>query len=102
MDSILRDIIVVLVKTHGLIHFLHINLQIKKKCECFAKPLVFPSPDKQAIPLTTTKTITTFSDYPSEKNNTSALIPLDIYGYLASPIFYYPLLTIFGKAMNLL
>ena len=81
----MRNNIVVIDTTHGLIHFPHLTMQVKRaSSETTTKPQPVITDEALTIPPTTTKTNTTFIDYPSKWNTTGTVTPLEKFPETAS------------------
>ena len=69
---------VVIDRTHGLIHFPHLTMQVKTaSSETTTKPQPVVTGETLTIPPTTTKTTTASTDHPSKWNTTGTVRPLD-------------------------
>ena len=76
---------VVIDTTHGLIHFPHLTVQFKTaSSETTTKPQPVITDEALTIPPTTTKTITAFTDHPSNWNTTGTVTPLEKFTETAS------------------
>ena len=94
----LRNNSVVIDTTHGLIHFLHLKMQVKTaSSETTAKPQPVITDDALAIPPRTTKTIPAFVDHPSEWNTTGTVTPLEKFAETASLLISHSTSTIIDK-----
>ena len=68
---------VVIDTTHGLIHFLHLTMQVKSaSSQARVKPPAVLIHDSITLPQMTTKTITEFVDHISEWNTTGTVTPV--------------------------
>ena len=77
----LRNNSVVIDTTHGLIHFPHLTIQVKKaSSETTTKPQPVTTDETLTIPPTTTETIPAFNDHPSKGNTTGTVTPLEKFG----------------------
>ena len=84
--------------THGLIHFPHLTMQVKKaSSETTTKPQPFTIDDALTIPPVKTKTITAFVDRPSKWNITGAVTPLEKFTETASLLIFHSMATIIYK-----
>ena len=89
---------VVIDTTHGLIHFPHLTMQVKKaSTETTTKQQPVITDDALTIPPTTTKTITAFVDHPSKWNTTGTVTPLEKFTETASSLFSHSMLTKIDK-----
>ena len=89
---------VVIDTTHGLIHFLHLSMQVKTaSSETATKPQPVITDEALTIPPTTTKTITAFIDHPSKWNKTGTVTPLEKLTETASLMFSHSMSTVFDK-----
>ena len=76
---------VIIDKTHGLIHFPHLTMQVKtasSETTTKRQPVITDGP--LIIPPTTTKTIKAFIDHPSKWNTTGTETPLENFTETAS------------------
>ena len=74
----MRNYIVVIDTTHGLLHFPLLTMQIKTaSSETTTKSQPVITGEALTIPPTTTKTITAFVDHPSKWNTTETVTPLE-------------------------
>ena len=86
---------VVIVTTHGLIHFPHLTMQVKSVLtQTSAKPQAVLIHDSITIPQQTTKTVTAFVDYVSEWNTTGTVTPVEKFTETASLIISHLMSTI--------
>ena len=93
----MRNNIVVIDTTHGLIHFPHLTMQVKTaSSETTTKPQPVISDDSLTIP-PTTKTITAFVDHPSKWNTTGTVTPLEKFTETASLLISHSISTIIHK-----
>ena len=89
---------VVIDKTHGLIHFPHLTMQVKTaSSETTTKPQPVITDDALMIPPTTRKTITTFVDQPSKWNTKGTVTALEIFTETASLLISHSMSTIIDK-----
>ena len=94
----MRNNSVVIVTTHGLIHFPHLTMQVKTaSSETTTKPQPVITDEAVTIPPTTTKTITAFIDHPSKWNTTGTVTPLEKFTETASPLISHSMSTIIDK-----
>ena len=94
----MRNNSVVLDKTHGLIHFPHLTMQVKTaSSETTTKPQPVSTDESLTIPPTTTKTITAFIDPPSKWNTTGTVTPLEKLTETASLLILHLMSTIIDK-----
>ena len=91
----MRNNNVVLDTTHGLIHFPHLTVQVKTTSSgTTTKPPPVITNEALIIPPRTTKTITTFIDYPSKWNTTGTVTPFEKLTETASLLISHSLSTI--------
>ena len=84
--------------THGLIHFPHLTMQVKTaSSETTTIPQAVSTDESLIIPPTTTKTITTFIDYPSKWNTTGTAAPLEKFTETAGVLISHSMSTITDK-----
>ena len=89
---------VVIDTTHGLIHFPHLTMQVKRaSSQASAKPQPVLIHDSITIPQMTTKTITAFVDHSSEWNTTGTVTPVEKFTETASLIISHSISTINDK-----
>ena len=94
----MRNDSVVIDRTHGLIHFPHLTMQVKtSSSETTTKPQPVITDEALTIPATTTKTITAFIDHPSEWNTTGTVTPLEKFTETASLLISHSMSTINDK-----
>ena len=94
----MRNNSVVIVTTHGLIHFPHLTMQAKTaSSEATTKPQPIITDEALTIPPTTTKTITAFIDHPSQWNTTGTVTPLEKYTKTASLLISHSISTKINK-----
>ena len=94
----MRNSSVVIDKTHGLIHFPHLTMQVKTaSSETTTKPQPVIADAALTIPPTTTKTITAFIDHPSKWNTTDTVTPLKQFTETASLLISHSRSTIIDK-----
>ena len=94
----MRNNSVIIDTTHGLIHFLHLTMQVKTvSSETTTKPQPVITHEAPTIPPTTTKTITAFIDHPSKWNTTGTVTPLDKFTETASLLVSHSTSTIIDK-----
>ena len=93
---------VVIDKTHGLIHFPHLTMQVKTaSSKTTEKPELVISDDALTIPPTPTKTITAFVGHPSKWNTTGTVTPLERFTETANlPVFHSMSILIDKKAVR--
>ena len=98
----MRNNSVVIDKTHGLIHFPHLTMQVKTaSSETTTKPQPIITDEALIIPPTTTKTITTFIDHPSRWNTTGTVTPLAKFTETESLLISHSMSTIIDKRIAL-
>ena len=84
--------------THGLIHFPHLTMQVKKaSSETTTKPQPVITDDALAIPPTTTKIITAFVDHPSNWNTTGTVTPMEKFTETAGLLISHSMSTTFDN-----
>ena len=94
----MRNNSVVIVTTHGLIHFPHLTMQIiTASSETTTKPQPVITNEDLTIRPTTTRTITAFVDHPSKRNITGTVTPLEKFTETASLLISHSLSTIIDK-----
>ena len=94
----MRNNSVVIDTTHGLIHFPHLTMEVKTaSSEKTLKPQPVITDEALTIPPTTTKTIPAFIDYPSERNTTGIVTPLEKFTETASLLISHSMSTISDK-----
>ena len=94
----MRNNSVVIDTTHGLIHFPHLTMQVKRtSSETTTKPQPVITEEALTITPTTTKTITAFVDHPSEWNTTGTVTPLEKFTETASLLISHSMSTITDK-----
>ena len=94
----MRNNSVVTDTTHGLIHFLHLTMQVKTaSSETTTKPQPVVTDEALTIPLRTTKTIIAFIDHPSKWNTTGTVTPLEKFTETASLLISHSMSTIKDK-----
>ena len=95
----MRNNSVVIDTTHGLIHFLHLTMQVKatSKFSANAKPQVILTNDDLTDSSRTTKTITAFVDHPSECNTTGTVTPLEKFTERANSLMFFSISTILDR-----
>ena len=94
----MRNNSVVIVTTHGLIHYPHLTMQVKTaSSETTTKPQPVITDEALTIPPTTTKTITAFIDHPSKWNTTGIVTPLEKFTETASLLISHSMSTIIDK-----
>ena len=94
----MRNNSVVIDTTHGLIHFLHLTMQIKTaSSETTTKPQPVITDEALTIPPTTTKTVTAFTYHPSKWNTTGTVTPLEKFTETASLLISHSMSTIIDK-----
>ena len=94
----MRNNIVVIDTTHGLIHFSHLTRQVKiALSQTSAKPQALFIHDNKTIPQMTTKTITSFFDHLSELNTTGIVSPVEKITETASLIISHSMSTIIDR-----
>ena len=91
---------VVIDTTHGLIHFPHLAMQVKKaSSEMATKPKPVLPDDALAIPPTTTKTIIALGDHSSKWNTTVTVTPLEKFTQTAGLLISHSMSTIIDKGI---
>ena len=86
---------VVIDTTHGLIHFPHLTMQVKKaSSQASAKPQPVLIHDSTTKPQMTTKTITAFVDHSSEWNTTGTVTPVEKFTVAANLFISHSMSTI--------
>ena len=94
----MRNNIVVIDTTNGLIHFPHLTMQVKTtSSETTTKPQPVITDEALTIPPTTTKTITTFIDHPSKWNTTGTVKTLEKFRETTSLLISHSMSTIIDK-----
>ena len=94
----MRNNSLVIDTTHGLIHFPHLRMEVKRtSSETTTKPQPVITDEALTIPPTTTKTITAFIDHPSQWNTTGTVTPLEKFTETASLLISHSMSTIFDK-----
>ena len=94
----MRNNSVVIDTTHGLIHFPHLNMQVKRgSSETTTKQQPVIVDDTLTIPQTTTKTITAFVDHPSKWNTTWTVTPMQNFTETAILLISLSISTKFDK-----
>ena len=94
----MRNHSVVIDTTHGLIHFPHLKMQVRRaSSETTTKRHPVITDDALTIPPTITKTITAFVDHPSKWNTTGTVTPLKKFVESASLLIFHSMLTITDK-----
>ena len=94
----MRNNSVVIDTTHGLIHFPHLTMQAKTaSSKTTTKPQPVITDVALTIPPTTTKTRTAFVDYPSKRNTTGTVTPLEKFTETASLLISHSMSTIIDK-----
>ena len=89
---------VVIDTTHGLVHFPHLTMQVKRALsQRSAKPQVVLIYDSITKPQMTTKRITAFVDHLSEWNTTGTVTPLEKFTETARLIISHSISTIIDK-----
>ena len=89
---------VVIDTTHGLIHFPHLTMQVKRaSSETTTKPQPVITDDALAIQLTTTKTITVSVDHPSKWNTKGTVTPLENFTETASLLITHSMSTMIDR-----
>ena len=97
----MRNNSVVIDKTHGLIHFPHLTMQVRTaSSETTTKPQPVITDEVLIIPPTTTKTITAFIDHPSKWNITGTVTPLEKFMETASLLISHSMSTMFDKIIT--
>ena len=96
----MRNNSVVIDRTHGLIHFPHLTMQVKTAAsKSTTKPQPVIMDEDLTIPPATTKTITAFVDHPSKWNTTGTVTPLEKFTKTASLLISHSMSTITDKRM---
>ena len=91
---------VVIDTTHGLIHYPHLIMQIKKALsQTSVKPQVVLIHDNITIPQMTTKTVTAFVDHTSEWNTTGIVTPVENFTETASLLISHSMSTIIDRTI---
>ena len=86
---------VIIDTTHGLIHFLHLTMQVKSALsQRSVKPQAVLIHKNITIPQMPTKTITAFVDHTSEWNTTGTVTPVEKFTETASLLISYSMSTI--------
>ena len=94
----MRNNSVVIDRTHGLIHFPHLTVQVKTaSSETTTKPQPVIADNALTIPPTTTKTITAFVDHPSKWNTTGTVTSLENFTETARLLISHSMSTIIDK-----
>ena len=94
----MRNNSVVIDTTHGLIHFPHLTMQVKRaSSETITRPQPVNTDESLTIPPTTTKTITAFIDHPSKWNTTGIVTPLEKFTETANLLISHSMSTIIDK-----
>ena len=85
---------VVIDTTYGLIHFLHLTMQVKRaSSETTTKPQPVITDEALTIPPKTTKIVTAFIDHPSEWNTTGTVTPFKKFTETASLLISHSMST---------
>ena len=96
----MRNNSVLIDTTHGLIHCLHLTMQVKTATsETTKKPKPAITDEALTIPPTTTKTNTALIDRPSKWNTTGTVTPLGQFTETASLLFSHSMSTIIDKRL---
>ena len=96
----MRNNIVVIDTTHGLIDFPHSTMQVKTASSgTTTKPQLVITDEHLTIPPTTTKTITAFIDHPSKWNTTGTVTPLEKFTETANLLISHSMSTIVDKGI---
>ena len=99
--NFLRNNSIVIDRTHGLLHFPHLTMQVKTALsDTTKKPQPVITDDALTIPPTTTKTITAFVDHPSKWNTTGTVTPVEMFTETASLLISQSTSTIFDKRIS--
>ena len=95
----MRNNSVVIDTTQGLIHFLHLTMQVKTaSSQTTTKPQPVITDEALTIPPpTTTRTITAFINHPSKWNTTGTVTPLEKFTETASLLISHSILTVIDK-----
>ena len=94
----IRNNSVVIDTTHGLIHFPHLTMQIKRaSSEKTTKSQPVITDEALTIPPATTKTVTAFIDHPSKWKTTGTVTPLEKFTETASLLISHSMSTIIDK-----
>ena len=94
----MRNNSVVIDTTHGLIHFLHLTMQVKTaSSEITTPPQPVITEEALTIPPAPTKTVTAFIDHPSKWETTGTVTPLEKFTKTASLLISHSLSTIIDK-----
>ena len=94
----MRNNIVVIDTTHGLINFPHLTMQFKTaSSETPTKPQSVIMDEALTIPPATTKTVTAFIDHPSKWNTTGTVTPLEKFTETASLLISHSMSTVIDK-----
>ena len=94
----MRNNSVLIDTTHGLIHFPHLTIQVKRaSSETATKPQPVITGDALTIPPTTTKTIIAFVGHPSKWNTIGTVTPLQKFTETASLLFSHTIPTIIDQ-----
>ena len=96
----MRNNIVVIDTTHGLIHFPHLTMQVKTaSSETSMKPQPVIFDEALTIPPATTKLITASIEHPSIWNTTGTVTPLEKFTETASLLISHSMSTIIDKRL---
>ena len=91
---------VVIDLTHGLIHFPHLTMQVKTaSSETTTKPQPVITDEALNFSPTLTKTITALINYPSNRNTTGTVTPLEKFTETASLLISHSMSTIIDKGI---
>ena len=97
----IRNNSVVIDTTYGLIHLLHLTMQVKTaSSETTAESEQTITDDALKTPPKTTKAITAFVDHPSKWNTTGTATPLEKFTEKASSLISHSMLTIIDKRIE--
>ena len=92
---------VVIDTTHGLIHFIHLTMQVKTASEMSSEAQIVFCDNVLTILPKTTKTITAFVDQPWEWITTGTVTPLEKFTETASLLFSHSTSTIIDRQVAL-
>ena len=96
----MRNSSVVIDRTHGLIQFPHMTMQVRTaSSETTTKQQPVITDDALTMPPTTTKTITAFVDHPSKRKTTGTVTPLEKFRETASLLISHSMSTKIDKRL---
>ena len=94
----MRHISVAIDTTHGLIHFLHLTMQVKKpSSQTGAKPPAVFIHDRITIPQKTRKTVTAFVEHLSDWYTTGTVTAVEKFTEIASFLISHSISTLFDR-----